>query len=161
MTSIITLCIVIATFIAISVIISKAGYSRAWALIPFAPLVTWIATLVMAKIQLHTFVVFSGVGTLLSAFNKHPSRRRQDHNSGLVVISSSLRLLKLAWQIRSRTRRSTCGEVPWTKASTRNCKRRCQHRYRQHAPSRFALSVTSWPGFWNDRVCRGARRSDA
>lgn len=58
MTSIITLCIVIVTFIAISVIISKAGYSRAWALIPFAPLVTWIATLVMAKIQLHTFVVF-------------------------------------------------------------------------------------------------------
>jgi len=58
MTSIITLCIVIVTFIAISVIIPKLGIRVLGLSYHFAPLVTWIATLVMAKIQLHTFVVF-------------------------------------------------------------------------------------------------------
>jgi hypothetical protein len=57
-TSIITLCIVIVTFVAFSVIISKAGFSRSWVLVPFTPLATWIATLIVAKMQLHTFVVF-------------------------------------------------------------------------------------------------------
>ena len=57
MTSIITLCIVVITFVAISVIITKAGFSRGWALIPLTPLLTWIVTLVVAKIQLHSFVI--------------------------------------------------------------------------------------------------------
>lgn len=57
MTSIITLCLIVVTFVAISAVILKAGYSRVWILVPLTPLATWIATLVEAKIQLHTFVI--------------------------------------------------------------------------------------------------------
>lgn len=58
MTSIITLCVIVVTFVAVSVIITKAGFSRGWIIVPLAPLAAWIATLVEAKLQLHTFVVF-------------------------------------------------------------------------------------------------------
>jgi hypothetical protein len=48
----------IVTFVAFSIIISKAGYSRGWVLIPLTPLALWVVTLAEAKIQLHTYVIF-------------------------------------------------------------------------------------------------------
>jgi hypothetical protein len=56
MALIIVLCLVLITFVAITLVIVKAGFSRAWIFVPLTPLACWVATIVVIRIQLHAFV---------------------------------------------------------------------------------------------------------
>ena len=114
MTSIITLCLVIITFVAVSVIISKAGYSRGWALVPLMPLVTWIITLVVAKIQLHTFVIIWE----LAPFYPHTISILLDIDK-IAIFVSWLFLLLFAFSSWPAKGASAPEETPATKARAR------------------------------------------
>lgn len=55
--------LVVVTFGAFAVIITKAGFARMWILVPLAPVITWALTIVLLRIRFHSFV---NVGLLAS-----------------------------------------------------------------------------------------------
>jgi len=53
---IITAGVVFVTFLAVVAVITKAGFARAWLLVPLAPVIAWVVTIVLLRLRFHSFV---------------------------------------------------------------------------------------------------------